>query len=65
MPPSNIKDIHNPHPLYLTLALLIEKAMNANSLIKIETVYKLIFNKLFNFIFVKYNPELIIKRTSS
>lgn len=39
MLPSNIKDIHNPHPLYLTSALLIEKAANANSLIKIEMVY--------------------------
>jgi len=45
MSPSNVKDIHNPHPLYLTLALLNEIAMNANSLIKIEMVYKFIFNK--------------------
>lgn len=61
MPPSNIKDIHNPHPLYLTL--LIEKAMHANSLIK--TVYKFIFNKSIIFFF-KYKPgptKLIIKRT--
>lgn len=43
MPPSNIKDIHNPHPLYLTLALLIEKATKANSLIKIEMFSKLFF----------------------
>jgi len=34
MPPSNVKDICNPHPLYLTLAFLIEKVMNVNSLIE-------------------------------
>lgn len=34
MPPSNVKDIHNPHPLYLGSAFSIEKAINVNSLIK-------------------------------
>lgn len=34
MAPSNVKDIHNPHPLYLTLAFSTEKAINVNSLIK-------------------------------
>lgn len=51
MPPSNIKDIHNPHPLYLTLALLIEKATKANSLIKIEMFSKLFFKKTYSILF--------------
>lgn len=39
MLPSNIKDIHNPHLLYLISVLLIEKTANANSLMKMEIVY--------------------------
>lgn len=53
MAPSNVKDIHNPHPLYLTLAFSTEKAINVNSLIKKKKVYKFIFNE-FSFLFFKY-----------